>query len=133
MKPRFIIHCAKCYNLAVAQLLAWNQIEKEQLNPTFARQVIHGDTVTVARVFLAKGCSVPEHKHHNEQISIIESGALKFIIAGEEKVVRAGEILKIPANLPHAAVAEEDCVGMDIFVPVREDWRSGNDAYLRGK
>ncbi len=32
----------------------WNQIEKEQMNPAFARQVIHADTMTVARVYLRK-------------------------------------------------------------------------------
>lgn len=113
------------------QLYEWDQIQKEQLNPTFARQVIHGDTVTVARVYLYKGCFVPEHSHHNEQISIIEQGSLRFVVAGKEQVVRAGEVLRIPAHVPHSAQADEDCVGIDIFVPVREDWRRGDDAYLR--
>jgi quercetin dioxygenase-like cupin family protein len=115
----------------MTQLFAWDRIEREQLSPTFARQVIHGDMLTVARVFLSKGCSVPLHSHHNEQISIIESGALKFVIDGEEKIVRAGEILRIPAHVPHSAEAEEDVAGIDIFCPVREDWRRGDDAYLR--
>ena len=85
----------------------------------------------LARVYLAKGCKVPEHSHHNEQISIIEEGSLKFVIAGEEKVVKAGEVLRIPPHVPHSAEAEEDCVGVDIFSPVREDWIRGDDAYLR--
>ena len=113
------------------QIYQWNQVEKEQLNPNFSRQVIHGDTITVARVYLRKGCIVPEHSHHNEQISIMEEGALKFVLGGQEKVVRAGEVLRIPANLPHSAEALEDSVGTDIFAPVREDWRRGEDAYLR--
>jgi quercetin dioxygenase-like cupin family protein len=113
------------------QLYQWDQVEKEQLNPKFARQVIHGDTITVARVYLRKGCLVPEHSHHNEQISMMDEGALKFIIGGQEKVVRAGEVLRIPAHVPHSAEALEDCVGTDIFAPVREDWRRGDDAYLR--
>ena len=112
-------------------LYQWNQVKKEQLSPTFARQVINGDTITVARVYLAKGCKVPEHSHHNEQISIIEQGSLKFVVAGQEKVVRAGEVLRIPPHVPHSAEAEEDCVGVDVFSPVREDWIRGDDAYLR--
>ena len=115
------------------QFYEWDRIEKEQLSPVFARQVIHGDTLTVARVYLAKGCKVPEHSHHNEQISIIEQGSLRFVVGGVEKVVRAGEILRIPAHVPHSAEADEDCVGLDVFSPVREDWIRGDDAYLRGK
>jgi hypothetical protein len=77
------------------QLYDWNRIEKEQMNPSFARQVIHGETMTVARVYLKKGCLVPEHSHHNEQISMLEQGALRFVIGGVEKVVKAGEVLRI--------------------------------------
>lgn len=111
----------------------WDAIEKEQLSPTFSRQVIHSDSMTVARVYLAKGCSVPEHSHPNEQISIIYEGSLRFVFApdGREVVVGPGDALQIPANLPHGAVALEDTVAMDIFAPPRQDWISGDDSYLR--
>ena len=70
------------------QLYDWETLEKEELSSTFARQVIHADTLTVARVFLKKGCKVPEHSHHNEQISIIEKGSLRFALEGKEQLVR---------------------------------------------
>jgi quercetin dioxygenase-like cupin family protein len=113
------------------QLYHWDQVPKEQMSPTFARQVIHSDTMTVARVYLKKGCAVPEHSHHNEQISMIEQGALKFVIGGVEKVLRAGEVLRIPPHVPHSAEAVEDCVATDLFSPPREDWIRGDDSYLR--
>jgi quercetin dioxygenase-like cupin family protein len=113
------------------QIYEWNQIEKEQLNPRAARQVIHGDTMTVARLYLAKGCFVPEHSHHNEQISMLEQGRLRFMIAGQEQVVKAGEVLRIPPHVPHSAEALEDSIAVDLFSPPREDWQRGDDAYLR--
>ena len=113
------------------QIYEWNRVEKEQLSPTFARQVIHAGTMTVARVYLRKGCTVPEHSHHNEQISMMEQGSLKFVIAGQEIVLKAGQVLRIPPNLPHSAEALEDCVAVDLFSPPREDWIRGDDAYLR--
>jgi len=113
------------------QLYEWNQVDKEQLNPKLVRQVIHSETMTVARISLQKGCVVPEHKHHNEQLSMVEQGALKFILDGKEQVVRAGEVLRIPPNLPHSAEALEDTLAVDVFSPVRDDWRSGDDSYLR--
>jgi quercetin dioxygenase-like cupin family protein len=114
------------------QLYDWNQIEKEQLSPVLVRQVIHGDNITVARLYLRKGCSVPEHRHHNEQISMIEQGALKFVIGGLEQVVKSGEVMRIPPHVPHSAEALEDSVAVDLFSPIREDWIRGDDAYLRG-
>lgn len=115
------------------QLYEWTQIEKEQLNPRAARQVIHGDTMTVARLYLVKGCFVPEHSHHNEQISMLEAGSLRFVIGGKEQIVKAGEVLRIPPHIPHSAEALEDSIAVDLFSPPREDWRRGEDAYLRGK
>lgn len=112
-------------------LYDWNAIEKEQLNPKFVRQVIHAETMTVARLRLAKGCFVPEHHHVNEQISMVEEGSIRFLLAGKEVIVKAGEVLRIPPELPHSAEALEDTVAVDLFSPPREDWKSGDDSYLR--
>ena len=111
----------------------WGAMPKEQLSATFSRQVIHTDSMTIAKVYLKAGCDVPEHHHPNEQVSIIYEGALKFKFApdGKEVIVRAGQSVQIPAGLPHGAIALEDTVGLDIFSPQRQDWISGDDAYLR--
>jgi len=109
----------------------WSEIVEEQLNPTMTRRMIHGEKLTVARLRLFKGAVVPEHSHVNEQISLIEEGALRFFIGGREVLVKAGGVMQIPPNVPHSAVAEEDVVAIDVFTPVREDWKHGDDAYLR--
>ena len=110
----------------------WKEVELERLNPLIERQMVVGDQLMVARVLLAKGAHVPLHSHHNEQVTYILEGALKFGLNGEEVVVRAGEVLCIPPNVPHQAVALEDTVDLDIFTPPREDWIAKTDAYLRG-
>src|SRR5260370_39786652 len=102
------------YDRIAMQVYEWDRVEKEQLSTTFARQVIHGDTMTVARVYLRKGCVVPEHSHHNEQISMMEQGALKFVIGGVEQVLRAGEVVRIPPHVPHSVEALEECVVTDL-------------------
>jgi quercetin dioxygenase-like cupin family protein len=61
----------------------------------------------------------------------VESGKLLFRFDGREVVAGAGESLQIPSDEPHEVRALEDSVAFDIFVPVREDWRRGDDAYLR--
>src|SRR5262249_7901219 len=79
---------------------------------------------------LKKGCIVPLHSHYNEQLTYILEGALKFWIDGKEIVVRAGEVLTIPRNMPHKAEALEDTVDLDIFNPPRADWINKTDQYL---
>jgi quercetin dioxygenase-like cupin family protein len=112
-------------------LTRWNDIEVEELNPLISRQFIVGTGVMVARVLLKKGAHVPLHSHHNEQVSYILEGALKFALEGKEVTVHAGEILCIPPNVPHEAFALEDTVDLDIFNPPRQDWIDRDDAYLR--
>ncbi|RZU35467.1 cupin domain-containing protein [Edaphobacter modestus] len=109
----------------------WKDVEVEELSPLIGRQFVVGKDVMVARVLLKKGANVPLHHHHNEQITYILEGALEFLIAGERIVVRAGEVLCIPPNVPHEANALEDTVDVDIFNPPRQDWIDRDDAYLR--
>ena len=117
---------------AVLKYLKWDDVKREHLNPLIDRQMIVGDKMMMARVLLKKGAHVPLHQHHNEQLTYILEGALKFAIDGKEIVVHAGEVLAIPPNMPHEAWALEETVDLDIFMPPREDWLSGTDAYLRG-
>ncbi|HZT30749.1 MAG TPA: cupin domain-containing protein [Bryobacteraceae bacterium] len=109
----------------------WQQVEREQLNPMLARRVIHGEKITVARLELRKDAVVPLHSHVSEQMTMLERGALRFVINGEERILHAGEVLDIPPNAPHMVVALEDSVAVDLFTPAREDWIRGDDAYLR--
>ena len=114
-----------------ATLYRWGAIEPEQMSPLLTRQFVHGEQAMLARIMLRKGCIVPEHQHPNEQIAYILSGALEFVVAGVPQIVRAGEILVIPAGVPHSATALEDTEDLDIFAPPREDWINNNDNYLR--
>ena len=111
--------------------LKWDEVEREVLTPLFERQLIVGQDVMLARILLRKGCIVPLHSHENEQLSTILEGALKFWIGGKEIVVRTGEVLTIPPNMPHKAEALVDTLGIDIFNPPRADWINKTDSYLR--
>jgi quercetin dioxygenase-like cupin family protein len=115
------------------QYIPWHRVELESLNPLLQRQFVVGQEIMLARVLLKKGCIVPEHSHHNEQLTYVLDGALKFWIDGREIVVHAGEVLCIPAHMPHKAEGLEDTVDLDVFNPPRADWINRTDQYLRGK
>ena len=91
-----------------------------------------GDRVMLSELVLKKGCIVPAHHHENEQISYVLRGTLKFVINGEEIILRTGEVLHIPSNVVHSAEALEDTLDLDVFSPPRQDWLDGTDQYLRG-
>jgi quercetin dioxygenase-like cupin family protein len=117
--------------LSALEKLSWKTMEIEQLNDKLSRQMISGENATISQLSLKKGAAVPRHSHMNEQYSWIVSGALKFVFDDREIMVGEGEVLVIPANVPHSAVALEDTVDVDIFAPRREDWIRKEDSYLR--
>jgi len=122
--------------LTTARHFRWDDLPKERLNDLLDRRLITGERMMLAHVYLKKGCLVPRHSHENEQLTYVLDGALHFWLGEDEKeevVVRAGEVLTIPSNLPHKALALEDTLDVDVFCPPRQDWLDGTDAYLRGR
>lgn len=119
-----------------ARSYRWDDMPKETVSDSLDRRLVTGARMMLAHVYLKKGCVVPKHSHENEQITYILEGALHFYLGEDQKderIVRAGEVLVIPSNLPHKAVALEDTLDVDIFDPPRQDWLDGTDAYLRKK
>jgi quercetin dioxygenase-like cupin family protein len=109
----------------------WTAIAEEKMNPMLSRRVIHTEQMTIANLWLAKGAVVPVHHHINQQVTMLKSGALEFEMGGERIVLKAGDVLVIPPDVPHSVVALEDSTVTDLFTPAREDWIRGDDAYLR--
>ena len=80
---------------ADAILHNWEDIPYEQLNSNISRKLITGSNMMIAHIYLKKGGTVPMHNHHNEQITYVLDGALKFLLGedqAEEIIVHAGEV-----------------------------------------
>ncbi len=119
--------------MSAARHVRWEDLPREQVTPLLARRLVTSERMMLAQVYLDAGSVVPKHSHENEQITWIVEGALRFSLGedgAEEVVVRAGEVLVIPSHLPHAAVALEDTLDVDIFCPPRADWLDGTDSYF---
>ncbi len=111
----------------------WDDMPRERVTDTIDRRIVTGPRMMIAHVYLKKDAVVPKHRHENEQITYILEGALRFRIGedgAEEIVVRAGEVLHIPSNVPHMAEALEDTLDVDIFSPPRQDWLDRTDDYF---
>lgn len=112
----------------------WEDMPKEKVSDVLDRRLITGEQVMLTHVYLKKGAIVPQHNHHNEQMTYILEGAIRFWIGDDESQiidVRAGEVLHIPSMVKHKAEALEDTVDVDVFSPPRQDWLDKTDDYLR--
>jgi len=113
------------------KLSSWKDVPLETMSDVISRRVVSGEKAMVAQVYLKKDAVVPLHQHESEQVTYILEGALKFELDGREITVHAGEVLVIPSNMPHRAVAMEDTLDLDVFSPIRHDWLDKDDEYLR--
>ena len=105
----------------------WNGIPETELSPGLTRQMIHTPRMTILRVSFKKGVASPAHQHVHEQVTMLASGAMRFDLAGEKIVLRPGDLLPIPSNVPHSAEALEDSVLIDVFTPPRDDLKNRAD------
>lgn len=106
--------------------MQYTQLATEQehtLFDGFYAKFVHGEQMTMTFVRIEAGKWLPEHSHHNEQITTVLEGALELTIGGEIVVVRSGEAVVIPSNVVHSGKALTDCRVVDVFTPVREDFK----------
>jgi len=101
------------------RLHRWDEIALDKVTEMLSRKVVRGDREMIVQVYLKRGCLVPQHLHESEQMTYVLQGALKFLVDGEEIVVREGEVLHIPSGARHQAEALEDTFELDLFSPVR--------------
>jgi quercetin dioxygenase-like cupin family protein len=96
----------------------------KELAPGLTGYYTHGSNMTLGLVEIKAGSDLPIHSHPHEQITYILEGQLDMTIDGKECKLTAGMYYAIPSNVLHGAVALTDCKVIDVFNPVREDYRN---------
>ena len=102
----------------------WDEIALEKITEMISRKIVTGDREMLAQTYMKRGAQVPMHVHDSEQMTYVLQGALRFLVDGEEIIVKEGEVLHIPSGTPHQAEALEDTFELDVFSPIRADWLS---------
>lgn len=100
-----------------------DDIEERELVQGFHVRFVHGDTMTVAHWRIEAGSALPDHQHEHEQISQVIDGRFELRVGDETEVLDAGATAVIPSGVPHGGRALTDCRIIDVFHPVREDYR----------
>jgi quercetin dioxygenase-like cupin family protein len=105
-----------------ARLHRWDEIALDKVTEMVSQKIVAGAREMLAQIYLKRGALVPMHAHESEQMTYVLQGTLRFVVSGEEIIVREGEVLHIPAWAPHQAEALDDTFELDIFSPIRHDW-----------
>jgi len=99
------------------------QFEPREIIPGYQGIFLHSDNMTLAYWTITAGAEMPEHSHPHEQIANILEGEFELVLDGERKILHPGMVALIPSAVPHGGRAVSNCRILDVFHPVREDYR----------
>ena len=94
-----------------------------QLFPGYVAKLVHTERATLSFLHVQPGHVLPEHSHDHEQITVVLEGELELTVGGETVRLTPGMVMPIPSNVPHTGQAITPCYVLDVFAPVREDYR----------
>jgi len=102
----------------------FNDIETKEIAPGFFSKLIHTETNTVNFIEVKAGCSVPRHRHIHEQCSFVIEGEFELTVNDIPQLLNTGLFAIVPSNVWHSGTAITDCRLIDLFSPVREDYKN---------
>lgn len=102
----------------------FKDISPKEIVPGFFARFIHTQNNTISFWEVKAGSTLPLHSHMHEQSSFVLEGVFEMTIGGETQTLAPGLFALIPPHVPHMGTAITDCKLLDIFSPVREDYRA---------
>ena len=103
----------------------WSDLPLQKVTAMISRKVMSSDQQTLIQAYLKRGAQIPMHTHRNEQMVYVLQGSLRCVIGTRDVTVHEGEVLHVPAGVPHQAEAAEDTFELAMFTPGRKDWLEG--------
>ena len=104
-------------------MLHVKDISSKELTTGINGKYFHGSVMTFGYVTIKAGSILPEHHHIHEQITFVVDGELEMTIGNETFTLTAGNAQVISSDVIHSAIARKDCIVIDVFSPVRDDYR----------
>jgi quercetin dioxygenase-like cupin family protein len=111
-------------NKKIMPFINEKDLNENEIAPGFLARFIHTEGLTIAYVNIKSGSVLPEHSHVQDQITHVLEGKLELTVAGETRIAEAGKIVVIPSNVKHSAIARTACKVIDVFNPVRDDYKA---------
>lgn len=99
------------------------EARKTEKLPGARVQCVHSENMTLAYWSIEEDGGVPEHRHAHEQVVNVLAGTLEVTVEGETTRLRPGDVVVVPPDAAHSARAVTFCRVLDVFYPVREDFR----------
>jgi quercetin dioxygenase-like cupin family protein len=98
-------------------------IREREVIPGYSARFVHSQFMTFSYWNTKAGYSLPEHSHPHEQVTNVIQGTFEITVDGETKTAKPGDVVIIPPHAKHRGTSITDCYILDVFYPVREDYK----------
>lgn len=105
------------------ELYQFENMEEKEILPGLFVRFVHSENMTLAYWRILPGCELPTHSHVNEQVVNVIEGELELVVDGRPHILTRGKVVVLPPDMPHSGKAITECHIIDVFHPVREDFR----------
>jgi len=107
-----------------------NELEEDEVNTSYFRKAVYGESMTLARVDVRQGETTQPHSHQTEEMIFVLKGCWLFHLPDSDIELRENQLLRIPAGVEHSSEVLEDTIALDICSQYRADWLTGQDKAL---
>ncbi len=104
--------------------ISLEDLQSKELLPGFDGKFIHTENMSLGYWSIKAGSILPQHAHVHEQVTHVLEGKLEMTIGDKTEVVEPGKVSVIPSGVKHSGRAITDCIALDVFQPVREDYKA---------
>jgi quercetin dioxygenase-like cupin family protein len=107
-----------------------NEIENDEVNTSYLRKAVYGESLTLAKVEVKQGETTQTHSHDTEEMIFVLKGCWLFHLPDGDVTLRENQMLCISPAVEHSSEVLEDTIALDICSKNRPDWVSGQDKSL---
>ncbi|MGC1120301.1 MAG: cupin domain-containing protein [Candidatus Methanofastidiosia archaeon] len=100
-----------------------SNVKGKEIIPGYHGKFVHTENMTLAYWNITAGAPLPEHAHPHEQVVNVIEGTMELTVGSEVHELKEGSVMVIPGGVPHSGKAVTECRVIDVFYPVREDYR----------
>lgn len=117
---RYFVADRQSQTTGAGNWMTWKDLDPIEMVPGLTFQPVLGDKLMVNFVSLEPHTVAPVHWHEEEQITFVIDGEIEFEVAGEKRLLKRGDAVVIPPNVPHGArTLDSSCLEVDAFHPPR--------------
>src|SRR5947208_760831 len=102
----------------------FSDIPVKEIAAGFFSRFIHTDDNTINFLEVTAGSELPLHQHPHQQCNFVLEGEFEMTVGNETKVLTNNTFAIMPGGVLHGGKAITNCKLIDIFSPVREDYKS---------